>query len=364
MPCYHPLKGFPIGINPSGKPKYLRCSFDTLYVGLDKDKIGGDYRWIAVRQEDIDCRPELGTRMGRVMNFQKVVTDFVYQTCGNCLGCRLMYAKQWADRCLMEAQYHKENWFVTLTYDEDHISVIESVDKDGVYRESGTLEKRELQLFWKRLRKELDKDDIKIRYYVCGEYGDQTHRPHYHAIIFGLHIPDLKLYKKGGEGSPSASYWTSEMLERAWGKGRVLVAEAVPETMCYVARYVVKKQKGVDAKIYDDLGIEAPFVTCSRRPGIARQWYDEHGKKFVDQSVIHISTPKGCKAITPPRYFLNLLEQDLDPAEWEEFKGRRLVGIETIEKLRSELTSEDYLAYLETQEAVVAKKVHLNRGAI
>lgn len=354
MPCYHPLKGFPIGINPSGKPKYLRVAFDVQAVGLNKN---------TNRYEPIDN--EL-SRMDRAIRYSKVVTEFVYQTCGNCLGCRLMYAKQWADRCLMESEYHKENWFVTLTYDEDHLTTVKSVDNDGVYRECGTLEKRELQLFWKRLRKELDKDDIKIRYYACGEYGDQTHRPHYHAIIFGLHIPDLKIYKKGGARSPFADveYWTSEFLERAWGKGRVLIAKAVPETMCYVARYVVKKQKGFDAKIYDDLGIEPPFVTCSRRPGIARQWYDDYGKKFVDESVIHISTPKGRKAITPPRYFLNLLEQDLDPAEWEDFKGRRLVGIETIEKLRSELTSEDYLAYLETQESVVAKKVHLNRGAI
>lgn len=346
MPCYHPLKGFAIGVNPSGKPKYLRCSFDTEAVGLNHLN-----RWEPI--SDINS-------LHNSIRYKEVVTDFVYQTCGNCLGCRLMYAKQWADRCMMEAQYHEENWFVTLTYDEDHITVIPSIDADGVYRECGTLEKRELQLFWKRLRKQLEKQDNKIRYYACGEYGDKTHRPHYHAIVFGLHIPDLKIYQRNETGD----YYTSELLNKVWGKGNVIIASASAETMCYTARYVVKKQKGADAVVYRELGVEPPFVACSRRPGIARQWYDENGKKFVDQSVIHISTPSGSKAITAPRYFLNLLEQDLDPAEWEEFKGRRLVGIETVEKLRSELTSEDYLAYLETQESVVAKKVHLNRGAV
>lgn len=362
MPCYHPLKGFAIGVNPSGKPKYFRCSFNTLAVGLnDRDK------WEPIEDE---------ASLHNVVRYKQIVKDYVYQTCGSCLGCRLMYAKQWADRCMMEAQYHTENWFLTLTYDDKHLyglfdseeekkslydHRVKSVDIDGVFSETASLSKRDLQLFWKRLRKECEKNAVKIRYYACGEYGDKTFRPHYHAIVFGLFIGDLKVYQKNADGSV---YYTSEWLDSIWQNGRVIVASATPETMCYTARYVVKKQKGADAYVYRQLGIEPPFVTCSRRPGIARQWFDENGKKFLDQSVVHIGTSSGSKAITPPRYFLNLLEEQLDPAEWEEFKGRRLVGIETFDKLRSELTSEDYLAMLETQEAVVAKKVHLNRGAV
>lgn len=346
MPCYHPVKGFPIGVNPSGKPKYFRCSFNTVAVGLnDRDK------WEPIEDE---------LSLHNFARYKQIVKDYVYQTCGNCLGCRLMYAKQWADRCLMESQYHDETWFVTLTYDEDHITRVPSVNADGEYTEAGTLVKRDLQLFWKRLRKECEKNDTKIRYYACGEYGDKTFRPHYHAIIFGLHIPDLELYERRKGGDYSRSF----LLDKIWGNGNVIIAKASAETMCYTARYVVKKQKGADGYIYRELGVEPPFTTCSRRPGIARQWYDDRGKDFLDQSVIHLSTPSGRKAVTAPRYFLNLLEDELDPAEFEEFKGRRLVGIETMEKLRSEMTSENYLAMLETEEAVVAKKVHLNRGAI
>jgi hypothetical protein len=48
------------------------------------------------------------------------------------------------------------------------------------------------------LRKKIS--PLKIRFFHCGEYGDKTRRPHYHALIFGYGFPDKKLFKKQKSG--------------------------------------------------------------------------------------------------------------------------------------------------------------------
>ena len=41
--------------------------------------------------------------------------------CGQCIGCRLERARQWALRCMHESSLYEENSFVTLTYDDEHL---------------------------------------------------------------------------------------------------------------------------------------------------------------------------------------------------------------------------------------------------
>ena len=91
--------------------------------------------------------------------------------CGKCIGCRIAKRKEWSLRMLHELTYHPQSSFVTLTYDDYHLPPCCS------------LKKRHLQLFLKRLRKNLG--ERRIKYFACGEYGGQTMRPHYHAILFG-----------------------------------------------------------------------------------------------------------------------------------------------------------------------------------
>ena len=123
--------------------------------------------------------------------------------CGKCIGCRLEYSRQWANRCMLELQYHDSAYFVTLTYNEEH------VPRTGLHGEM-SLRKRDFQLFMKRLRKKYSDD--RIRFYAAGEYGTTTQRPHYHAILFGLHLDDLQVYKS----KDSYKYFTSPGLQRVW----------------------------------------------------------------------------------------------------------------------------------------------------
>lgn len=82
-----------------------------------------------------------------------------------------MKRKSWIVRLSYELKDHLFASFVTLTYDDSHVPMDNSVSK------------RDLQLFFKRLRKN---SELQFRYYAVGEYGSNTNRPHYHAIIFGL----------------------------------------------------------------------------------------------------------------------------------------------------------------------------------
>jgi len=106
--------------------------------------------------------------------------------CGQCTGCRLDRSKAWAIRCYHESMMWEENCFATLTYDDEHLP------------KNSSLDKRDLQKFFKRLRKKYEPK--KIRYYACAEYGEKSFRPHYHAAIFNISFADRKEWKRTKEG--------------------------------------------------------------------------------------------------------------------------------------------------------------------
>ena len=149
--------------------------------------------------------------------------------CGHCIGCRLAYSKEWAIRCMHEASMHESNYFITLTYSPEFLPANLSLDK------------RVFTLFMKKLRKKFGEG---IRFYMCGEYGDKQGRPHYHAILFNIKFDDLKFYKKNKDGS---ILYNSETLSNLWGYGYAVVGNVTFESCAYVARYIVKKQKGANA---------------------------------------------------------------------------------------------------------------------
>lgn len=205
--------------------------------------------------------------------------------CNTCLGCRIDYSRMWALRCVHESKLFDDNCFVTLTYDNDHI-------KMG--RERPSLFKRDLQLFFKRLRKHFD-----VRYFACGEYGDTTHRPHYHACLFGLDFKDKVLYSR----SNGNDLFRSDTLDRLWGNGNCLIGAMSAESAAYVARYCLKKLS-VDFKHYfKDEGIEPEFLAMSRRPGIGRGYFDMFNSDFfvVDKCI----TSSGVYSV--PRYYSDIL---------------------------------------------------------
>lgn len=285
--------------------------------------------------------------------------EVVQIPCGKCEGCRLDYSRQWANRIMLEAQYHEHSAFLTLTFDQDHVPISYTVDEStGEAFEAQTLVKRDWQLFMKRLRKHFE--PVQLRFFMCGEYGSKTLRPHFHAIIFGLEIPDLQLYSRGKAGKP---YMSSEILNRIWGNGYVIVGDLSWKSAAYVARYCMKKAHGQDAKYFEKLGMLPEFTLMSRNPGIAYQWYQDHPDLY-DHAFINVSTEEGGQKFPPPKYFDRLREAE-DPEFIAQLKKERKSFAEASMKAKLEGTDLDAWEYLAIEEAAKSARIKsLKRSAI
>lgn len=216
MSCYKPLHAFPVEVTSDGTTHYK-------IFGRDVTRI---------RETSHGFRPVSGLDVRSTD-----ITNYVDIPCRKCIGCRLDYSRQWADRLMIELQRHESAWFVTLTYDDKHLPhAINS--SSGELEPYGTLSKRDCQLFMKRLRKDHAKlyPDLHLMYYLAGEYGDTTARPHYHAIIFDLQLNDLVIWTK----RQGFTYFTSKWLKDRWQNGNAIVAKVTWETCAYTARYIVK----------------------------------------------------------------------------------------------------------------------------
>ncbi|UXX51222.1 replication initiator protein [Bacteriophage N127_L5035_C77.3] len=226
--------------------------------------------------------------------------------CGHCIGCRLDKSRQWADRMMLELDHSKTAIFVTLTYDPLNVPVACSLDDGSVLF---SLNKRDVQLFMKRLRKTFDGREI--RFYLAGEYGAQTHRPHYHAILFGLSLADFPDLKPVSQNSFGQFLYSSEKMYEIWKLGNVALAEVSWQTCAYVARYCVKKlSDDVSRETYESFGVEPEFALMSRRPGIAGFYAQEH-PDLIDKSKQYFSDYNGVSPRTScptPKFVFQKLE--------------------------------------------------------
>ena len=281
--------------------------------------------------------------------------------CGQCIGCRIRQREDWTTRIELEARdYPKEEvWFITLTYDDDHVpgmivktgEIMRKVQytwKPGEKRPSSVqiLLYEDIQKFLKRLRKAYRG---KLRYFVAGEYGEQTARPHYHMILYGWKPTDLKnLYKIQHNG-----YYTSEWLKNLWGMGQIQIAQAVPETYRYVAGYVTKKMYEIDGKkanAYYELGQTKPFACMSLRPGLGDKYYQEHKAEIWRQGYIQCSNGKRAQI---PRYYEKQMEAENPQRLWRIKQNRQK---NAIQQKRLQLEGQDYKTVLETKERVTKKQ--------
>lgn len=281
--------------------------------------------------------------------------------CGQCIGCRIRQREDWTTRIELEARdYPKEEvWFITLTYNDDQVpgmilrtgEIMRKVQytwKPGESRPESvqTLLYEDIQKFLKRLRKAYKG---KLRYFVAGEYGEQTARPHYHMILYGWQPTDLKnLYKIHHNG-----YYTSKWMENIWGMGQILIAQAVPETYRYVAGYITKKMYEIDGKkanAYYELGQSKPFACMSLKPGLGDHYYQEHKAEIWRQGYIQCTNGKRAQI---PRYYEKQMEAENPERLWRIKQNRQK---NAMQQKRLELEGQDYQTVLQTKERVTKKK--------
>lgn len=187
--------------------------------------------------------------------------------CGHCMACKIMRAREWHLRLLHElhASGLRNCVFITLTYADEYLPT------------SGTLVKKDFQDFLKRLRKRLCVSGLK--YYACGEYGGQTLRPHYHAILF---VESL----------------SQETLEGLWSQGFVSVKLTDSGSFRYVTGYIEKKRFG--ARIDDYYKGRLPEFSLMSK-GIGKEYILAHPEE-IERGWCRLGKSK----MPIPRYYLKL----------------------------------------------------------
>jgi len=219
--------------------------------------------------------------------------------CGKCAGCRRDRARQWSIRMIHEAQLHERLSAVTLTYNDEHLPP------------GGGLRHRDFVNFLKRLRKA----GYRFRYYMCGEYGDENLRPHYHAILYGLDFPDRTLWVHTGK----SKQFRSETLSHYWPHGWSLLGEVNPAAIRYVAGYLNKKLGDTDSPVSQATGeLLQPYQHMSRRPAIAKRWIERHHEEVYATDTVVIDG----REMRPPAYYDRWLK-DNQPERWREIREKR-----------------------------------------
>ena len=178
-----------------------------------------------------------------------------------------------------ELTYSPDASFITLTYHDDHLPP------------NGSLVKEDAVKFMKRLRKSTD---IKIRYYLTGEYGDTTQRPHYHAILYGLGLNNdhktlvMRAWPYCDWHQPSIRHDSFGLVEAA--------------SIQYVAGYIQKKLTGEQGVLlYENTGRTPPFSLFSK--GIGREYADQN----IEQIKNNLELTMRGNSITIPRYYVKRL---------------------------------------------------------
>lgn len=193
---------------------------------------------------------------------------------------------------------HPENSFITLTYNDEHVPTDYSVKLDH------------FQKFMKRLRKSVEPK--KVRFFACGEYGDQNLRPHYHALIFNHQFSDLKLRRTNKNNH---NLYISEELTKLWPLGFHEIGHLTWKTAAYTARYCMKKINGdsadshymrkspIDGNYYR---VSEEFAVGSRRPGLGALWFNKFKSDAFPSDFVIVDGRK--KKV--PKYYLNKLNEE------------------------------------------------------
>ena len=306
MPCYHP---------------------NIIYMDTSKSP-GKMLDFLPGNKKDEPLNYEYYEELNRYYSKKGIMKEYLKVPCGKCIGCKEAKSKQWATRCSLESEQWEQNWFITLTYNEEYVprddELINKKTGEIFYNdnwEQGHLVKEEVITFLKDLREKWRHDygHTNIRFFLCGEYGtatEGTHRPHYHIIAFNLPIPtwELTVRKIDGDGN---THWTCGPIERCWEdkrlakknihvpKGFVDICEVNWDTCAYVARYTLKKEgENKTDEWYYENGRTPEFINMSRKPGIGMGFFTKNFQNiYKNDEIIIKGHRQKIQPVKPPSYY-------------------------------------------------------------
>lgn len=240
--------------------------------------------------------------------------------CGKCAGCLKDKRKDWCNRMALELFAHDGvGSFVTLTY------------RDPA---PPCLVKSDVQKFFKRLRN-VNRDfgvglPSQLRYFACGEYGKKHHRPHYHAVVFGvdmLHDDAWQSYLCGvADGRPR---YSSRILEHIWPYGFVVVGDCNYHSIRYVSKYISKQYQqickdDVPPFTLKSIGLGRSLFVDVRRK--SRQYHYRLKSLFFDRyedGSIVLPSVSGYSPVKLPSC-LDIYAERFAPSLFADVKARRL----------------------------------------
>lgn len=246
--------------------------------------------------------------------------------CGQCPPCKRARVASWSFRLQQEERVSSSCFFITLTYDTDHVPIT----KSGLM----TLCQRDWQTFMKRLRKAVG-SKYKLKYYCAGEYGDLKKRPHYHVVLFNMPTDD---FINAGKDSSGHTRWSSKVINDAWGKGIVDITTTGSGAMAYTAKYIDKAKRvpmfnGDDRekeKSYQSKGLGKNYLNATTT--------DFHRKRPTDLSIY---VPGGHR-IGLPRYYRNKIWNEPERKRLQEYINSYFAGTWSEQELarKSEIVDE------------------------
>lgn len=288
--------------------------------------------------------------------------------CGKCIQCRLSYSRDWANRCMLELKTCANAYFLTLTYDNEHLNFAPFVDvATGEVGSRPVLVGKDLTNFMKRLRARCaDLGQPGQRFFACGEYGEESLRPHYHMILYNVPPDLLRDSQTWPDSQPGAPLWTAPELSKLWPFGVVVFGNVNWETCAYVARYVVKKAKGqakkAQLKAHEIVGLPPwvdEFVRMSRRPGIGREYYERNKSTIYKTDEVFLPVKGQIQAVQPSKYYDRLYDveypEDMRAIKWQRQRNNKY-AMEARLTL-TDLNEEEYLLLKNDSKEEQAKKL-------
>jgi len=266
---------------------------------------------------------------------KKNATQKMEVACGQCFGCRVDHRLMWSIRIIHEASMHMDsfgNSWATLTYRDPEACTDQQYKNGHFIPADYSLKPSHMSDFVRSLRR--GNRDHKIRYFYCGEYGDENHRPHYHICIFNHSFSDQYLWKDD-EGFYT---YSSVELNSHWPYGFTTVAPLNLRTAAYTAGYALKKITGKRAQEHylrcDEHGeaywLMPEYIRMStgrgKPSGLGASFYEKF-KTDIFPSDTSPVPGHGTRQLVP-RYYQNILAEE-SPAMLEEIKELRKEFITT-----------------------------------
>lgn len=349
MSCFRPLIAVPF---PFSHPKY------------------GQFHVLGSATKVNILEPAVDPRTGQIL-------EPIRLPCGKCVGCKLDRSREMATRIVCESMDYPENsnFFVTLTYGDS----FESSRSRFTRNEDGALilDKRHVQLFFKSLREgyerefgrrlydvptyfdnSLDKEiELGTRFYMAGEYGDRTFRPHYHVCLMNTPLPDLYQPNSHFRTTLGQPLYRSPYLEKCWKYGQVVVGKLTFQSAAYVARYCLKKADKELTSFYETAHLSPEFTNCSRRPGIGYNFVVSRGSDLYehDQIVLPSISKDKPNIQRVPKYF-DKKYSEIDPRTVSLVKSKRAEVAELMNLSSLDFTDLDEESYLCLKEQRVNEK--------